>query len=144
MAHNESEPRNYLRGGRKRALAIIAIIIIAAVMTHKGEDTAQQPAAPTTNYPRTPSDEKPKKNIVSKKEHKYSSFVEKDAIIEDGIKESTLVDAAILIRENGWKCDSISYARFFLFSRGIELSCNKHRYDYEVRDRGGNWVATLK
>ncbi|WP_439357885.1 hypothetical protein [Bradyrhizobium sp. DASA03007] len=57
----------------------------------------------------------------------------------------SIVDPAVaLIRSNGWRCDSVSSLVPFVMSRGFTINCNHFRYAYELADRGGNWVATLK
>ena len=56
-----------------------------------------------------------------------------------------LVDPAVgMIRARGWRCDSVSALRPFLFSRGFTVVCNGYRYEYDLRDRGGNWVVELQ
>lgn len=72
-----------------------------------------------------------------------STPVESDAIIDRDISQQIIDAGAGLIRANGWKCDSVSAARPFLFSRGVSIVCNKFRYSYEIADRGGNWIAKI-
>lgn len=56
-----------------------------------------------------------------------------------------LVDPAVaMIRANGWRCDSISAVRPFMLSRGFTVVCNGFRYEYDISDRGGNWVVELQ
>ena len=57
----------------------------------------------------------------------------------------TLVDPGVgAIRARGWRCDSISAIRPHIFSVGFTFVCNGFRYEYEFKDRGGNWTVTLK
>lgn len=57
----------------------------------------------------------------------------------------SLVDPAVgMIRAMGWRCDSISAIRPFIFSRGFTVVCNRFNYEYEFEDRGGNWVVELQ
>ena len=51
---------------------------------------------------------------------------------------------AAMVRLYGYRCDSISSAREWLLSYGYTLNCNGFRYEYELRDKGGNWVVTVK
>jgi hypothetical protein len=48
-----------------------------------------------------------------------------------------------LIRLTGYKCDTLTKWRPMLFSRGYEVSCDLY-YSYEVEDKGGRWVVTVK
>ena len=76
--------------------------------------------------------------------------IEPDAIISDTDsfpkhKLLRLVDPAVnMIRAYGWRCDSISALRPFLFSRGFTIVCNNYRYEYELKDRGGQWMVELQ
>ena len=75
--------------------------------------------------------------------------IEKDAIISDtkNFPRSKLLQladpAAAMIRAMGWRCDSISSITPFIFSVGFTVVCNHFRYEYELKDRGGNWVVEL-
>lgn len=53
-------------------------------------------------------------------------------------------DASYLIKRAGYKCDTVSYVAKWVFSVGFDVKCNHNRYAYEITDKGGNWVATLK
>ncbi len=53
-------------------------------------------------------------------------------------------DSSVLIKRAGYKCDSVSAVIKWVFSVGFDVKCNQHRYSYEITDKGGNWVATLK
>ena len=56
-----------------------------------------------------------------------------------------LIDPAVgMIKAYGWRCDSISAIRPFLFSRGFTVVCNQFSYEYDISDKGGNWVVELK
>ena len=44
----------------------------------------------------------------------------------------------------GYRCNSVSAVTPFAFSRGFHVYCNRWNYGYEVADKGGNWVVTLK
>lgn len=75
--------------------------------------------------------------------------LEPDALLGSEIKkhsnrQAVLNALARMIRLKGWRCDSISVARKFLFSRGFTVICNRFAYEYEVKDRGGRWVVTLE
>lgn len=76
--------------------------------------------------------------------------IESDAVISDTSdmprsKMIALIDPAVtMIRAYGWKCDSISAIRPFIFSRGFTVVCNRFNYTYDLSDKGGNWVVELK
>jgi hypothetical protein len=76
--------------------------------------------------------------------------IEPDAYLSppDTVPRSQLLaamDASVaLIRASGWRCDTISGFRVLLWETGYNIHCNQFRYHYEVKDRGGRWVAELK
>ncbi|EHR5761002.1 TPA: hypothetical protein N2903_001678 [Vibrio parahaemolyticus] len=49
-----------------------------------------------------------------------------------------------MIQLTGYKCDSISAIREMILSRGFTVVCNNFYYEYEIEDKGGNWVVTLQ
>ena len=64
--------------------------------------------------------------------------VESDAIIPDGYVARTEW-AVILVKLEGYRCDSISSLTPMTFSPGYTLNCNGYRYTYDLKDVGGNW-----
>lgn len=72
-----------------------------------------------------------------------AQFVETDGFSRRKLK--SFIDPGVkLIRAYGWRCDSISAVRPFVFSRGFTLVCNNYNYTYDISDKGGNWVVELK
>ena len=76
--------------------------------------------------------------------------IESDAIlgpklmsIKHARRQTVLDELAGMIRLWGWRCDTISSARLLVFSTGSKVSCNRYRYTYLIRDRGGRWVVEL-
>ena len=68
-----------------------------------------------------------------------------DETIENLPNRQEILDAlAAMVEMRGWRCDSISSARTLLLSRGFEIKCNRFSYTYLIRDRGGNWIVSLK
>jgi len=56
-----------------------------------------------------------------------------------------VADPAVgMIRASGYRCDSISAMRPFVFSVGFTVVCNGFRYEYDIEDRGGNWTVELQ
>uniref|UniRef100_UPI003B52A48A hypothetical protein n=1 Tax=Roseovarius indicus TaxID=540747 RepID=UPI003B52A48A len=74
--------------------------------------------------------------------------LEEDAVYSNDWSPSyaqTLADeATAVIRSSGYRCDSVSSIRAWVFSPGFDVYCNGYRYGYELKDRGGRWTATLK
>ncbi len=48
-----------------------------------------------------------------------------------------------VIKGYGYKCDKINSV-VGNSHRGFSVSCNDYRYTYDVKDVGGNWIATAK
>ena len=76
--------------------------------------------------------------------------IEQDAVIGRGILEVSASTMArglrgmvLMIKVNGWKCDSVSGYRILLLSRGFEITCNRRAYTYIVEDRGGQLTVRL-
>lgn len=70
--------------------------------------------------------------------------IEPNAMIHEDVTHELTQMLAALIRINGYRCDSIAAARPFLLSAGFHVYCNKLRYRYELADKGGNWIVTVK
>ena len=77
--------------------------------------------------------------------------IEPYAAIDDGFenRDGVIGDLVRIVRSNGWRCDSISAAmrKLPLFNPskfGFKLSCNNNMYEYEIRNRGGIWVACIE
>jgi hypothetical protein len=82
--------------------------------------------------------------LLSTQAHAQSIPVESDAIMSKNAPLALIDPAVGLIRANGWRCDSVSSLVPFVMSRGFTIVCNRFAYKYELEDRGGRWVATLK
>lgn len=53
-------------------------------------------------------------------------------------------EGAHIVREYGYKCDTVTSVRDFLMSYGFTIRCNRGRYTYDVADRGGRWLVTVE
>lgn len=51
---------------------------------------------------------------------------------------------AVMVKLNGYKCDSVTSTLPFVRSVGYHLVCNNYNYRYELADVGGNWKITVK
>ncbi|WP_424948037.1 hypothetical protein [Candidatus Spongiihabitans sp.] len=69
--------------------------------------------------------------------------IERDAIFTEGFDRSVIDTLVTLVRLHGYRCDSVSAARPFVFSRGFSITCNGFAYEYEIEDKGGTWTVTL-
>lgn len=70
--------------------------------------------------------------------------VESDARIQEGISSEGVTAAATLIRARGYSCRTVSSMQRFLWSTGFNVCCQQFRYCYELADKGGNWIVTVK
>ncbi len=70
-------------------------------------------------------------------------LLESDAIVSGSIGAGQLEGTVSMIRASGYRCDSVSAIRPLVMSPGFSVACNRHRYDYLVRDRGGSWIVEL-
>lgn len=72
--------------------------------------------------------------------------IEDHAIISRELKgkTQTLEAMVTLVKAYGYRCDSISAARPMVWSRGYTLVCNGFHYEYEIKDKGGQWLVTVK
>lgn len=68
--------------------------------------------------------------------------LEENGVIEPGINREDIDAFGWLIRDNGYKCDSISgVLRNKKKSDEYIFLCNQERYVYTVTDFGGNWTV---
>ena len=57
----------------------------------------------------------------------------------------TAIDAAVyLVRVQGYKCDSVSGFKKWIFTIGFTLQCNDYNYEYELKDKGRGIEITTK
>lgn len=77
-------------------------------------------------------------------------LIEQNAVISDtkDFPRAKLIalskPGADMIRASGWRCDSLSAIRPWMFKRGFTMVCNNFNYEYEFEDRGGRWTVSLK
>ncbi|HBN6175931.1 TPA: zinc ribbon domain-containing protein [Vibrio parahaemolyticus] len=83
---------------------------------------------------------------TTKKQTFTHPLLESGANAPRGVQETPEVIPQMvrLIQLTGYKCDSISTIREMVFTRGFEVVCNNFFYEYEIEDKGGNWVVTLQ
>ena len=70
--------------------------------------------------------------------------IETNAIMGKNVSNDTVDFLVASTRLAGYKCDSVSAAFIWNFSVGFDLSCNRFRYKYEIVDKGGKWIVTVK
>lgn len=75
-----------------------------------------------------------------------AALIEKDAVLFDNDSGSIALIGKLvqLVRDNGFSCTSVSSARPALMSRGYVLGCNKFSYTYDIQDKGGNWLVSVR
>lgn len=69
---------------------------------------------------------------------------DREAVISKDLTRTQVYAMAELVRVYGYRCDTVSAASPWLFSRGFNLKCNRFRYSYDLEDRGGRWEVTVK
>jgi len=71
--------------------------------------------------------------------------IESDASFTTDIKDKVeLIEAlAGAVKLSGYRCDSISGANSFVWSRGYTLTCNNFSYKYKIEDKGGKMLITV-
>jgi hypothetical protein len=62
----------------------------------------------------------------------------------DGVSESQAEAIQKAIQLSGYKCDTVENVIPFNFSSGFTIFCNNFRYSYELADKGGRMVVTVK
>lgn len=65
------------------------------------------------------------------------------ANVASGIPCDAASGVALIINTSGYKCSSMDYIRTFISGSGYKVGCD-NKYDYEVEDRGGRWVVTVR
>lgn len=89
-------------------------------------------------------------NVATDKEENTTRFksiphlVEQNAVINEKISVDLLKELIVFTKSSGYKCDTVSSARPFMNDKGYQLNCNNYRYKYEIEDKGGNLVVTVK
>lgn len=74
----------------------------------------------------------------------FASSFSANAKSFDGVSESQVEAIQEAIRLSGYKCDTVDSVIPFNFSRGFSIWCNNFRYSYELADKGGRIVVTVK
>ena len=79
----------------------------------------------------------------------YAQDNKRKEVRDSLLKKSVIGNLVALVRSNGWRCDSVSAAMrdiplFNPSKFGFKLSCNKNMYEYQIRNRGGTWVACIE
>jgi hypothetical protein len=72
--------------------------------------------------------------------------IEPGAAIDNDLRGNAklLNELVKFVRENDYRCDSISAVRPFLGSRGFSLVCNRFGDRFEIEDKGGHWIVNAK
>lgn len=70
--------------------------------------------------------------------------IEPSSAIDRGLSPQIIEGLTALARGRGYSCDSVTVARKMIVGSGFILVCNNGRYEYEIEDKGGNWIFTVK
>lgn len=76
--------------------------------------------------------------------HGHAATIESDAKIHESVPRDIAVKLANYVEARGYSCKTISAVTPFAFSRGFHVYCHQWQYHYEVEDKGGNWIVTVK
>ena len=81
----------------------------------------------------------------AKSKTKKYPIIEKDALIGAEIKENKRLLNSLVgaVKKAGYRCDSISAAEPFKMTFGYTLICNKHKYEYNLRGQGENFLVSV-
>ncbi len=98
-------------------------------------------ASPTPSVPKHP-------HAPESAFHAKLAPVEDEAVVSDMYNDAGVAidDAVELVRNAGYRCNSVSSLIPFVFSplTGGTLKCEHYRYTYEIEDKGGRWIVTVK
>ncbi len=72
--------------------------------------------------------------------------VESGSTIVERVKNKpSLIDELVdMVKQAGFRCDSLSTVIPFLLSRGYTIKCNHRAYHYEIEDKGGRWFVSVQ
>jgi hypothetical protein len=76
--------------------------------------------------------------------HGQGVTIEPGAAMSDKVSQSMIGAAVAVIRLNGYSCDTVSSVIPFLMSEGLTVRCNGYRYAYELANKGGKILVTVK
>lgn len=117
--------------------SLVAWVVLAATGSNNTHKSIER-AAPV---------EKPKSKPLRERGAHIPIDADADAQDSAGVGEEITgkqIDAAVaIVRQHGYRCDSVTGMLPFVFSVRFTLICNDHRYKYELADKGGNWVVTV-
>ena len=72
--------------------------------------------------------------------------IEPAAAIDDDLRGNAklLNELVKFVRENDYRCDTISAVRPFAGSHGFSLVCNRFGNRYEIEGKGGQWIVNAR
>ena len=73
-----------------------------------------------------------------------SVTIESDASIYKSVTREQAINLAKYINAHGYSCRSVSAVTPFTIKRGWYVTCNQYNYRFEVEDRGGKYIVTVK
>ena len=72
--------------------------------------------------------------------------IESEVLVNHHLRNNPVVLESIVtfVKDNGYRCNSISAADMLMFSNGYDLACNNFAYKYILYEKGGKWFLTVK
>lgn len=72
--------------------------------------------------------------------------IEPSAAIDADLRANSkfLNELVKFVRENEYRCDTISAVRPAVKSRGFRLVCNRFANRYDIEDKGGHWIVNTE
>lgn len=79
------------------------------------------------------------------KKEEPTPIEKREDLFEDSKEWLALIEKLVrLVRSNDFSCESVSGARPMLTATGYVLRCNRFRYSYDIQDKGGHWVVSVR
>ena len=71
-------------------------------------------------------------------------MIESNAYIRPAWSLDEVLTGVAAVRASGHRCDTVSLFGEIPLAGGIQLKCNRWRYSYAIRDRGGKVSVTIE
>ncbi len=82
-------------------------------------------------------------SVLSSNAFAGNIYVEDGARLSEDISKELAIEFAKLIQLNGYSCESVSGVSPHVMSVGVTVYCNQWNYNYDIEDKGGNWIVTV-
>lgn len=126
---------------RHKVLSLFFLLLLVAIFSKSDEKQLAVAEANKAHYAAEAKAQQAAKKAEQLELEK--SGAEEGAVIGIGITSDVISGVVLMIVGSGYRCNSVSSIRHWLTGPGFSVSCNQFRYDYEIEDRGGNWVVQI-